>query len=339
MRKILAFYPFNKETATYVRIMQSFLQEKYEVIDYNYIVDGKISILAVDVLYLNWKESDFTERDISILRQARVFGKKIVWIFHNRIPHDSKNVERDKNAIRFLIDISNVILIHSKRSINYLLEYKRTININKVHYIPHVNFIGDYFGNSDIREKMSIAEDTYVFAMYGRIRPYKNIELLIDAFSDMEDCSNSKLLIVGIADDKQYFRDLCKKAVDNCNIHIIDKWISSLEMKSYITGSDVVILPYDKRSSMNSGVMIMAFSYGRTVIVPSISMADDFDEQLIYKYDYINSTDHVLELKKEMEKAYHEGKKESAKRGIELKKIVAKDYSKDIVKKALLECV
>ena len=72
-------------------------------------------------------------------------------------------------------------------------------------------------------------------------------------------------------------------------------------MESYMNIADVLVLPYNVESGMNSGVMLMAFSYKTTVIVSDIAMADEYDDNLIYKYSYDDKASHIENLAKKME--------------------------------------
>ena len=87
---------------------------------------------------------------------------------------------------------------------------------------------------------------------------------------------------------------------------------------------------------MNSGAMLMAFSYAKTVIIPNICMAEDFPDELIYKYNYDSEESHVEQLYQKMKEAYLTGKHKNIQKGKELQAIVEVSYSKDAVKQKLL---
>jgi hypothetical protein len=99
------------------------------------------------------------------------------------------------------------------------------------------------------------------------------------------------------------------------------------------------VFPYDKKSSLNSGAMLMAFSYGKTVMVTDIAMADDFNENMIYKYRYSSEIEHIEVLKTIMENIIASGKSKLEIQGRCLYEYVFEHCSRDIVKHELYSIV
>ena len=92
------------------------------------------------------------------------------------------------------------------------------------------------------------------------------------------------------------------------NIILDAGFVSNGEMEAYLRASDVLTLPYSKVSSMNSSAMIMAFSYGRTVIIPEITMARDMkEEDFLFVYDYADEAENIKRMKEKMLEAYQMG--------------------------------
>ena len=94
--------------------------------------------------------------------------------------------------------------------------------------------------------------------------------------------------------------------------------------------TDVVVIPYVNESSMNSGVMIQAFSCGKTVIVSDFAMARDYALQSFF-YGYSKS------LEKVMKKAYRNGKEKNKRMGEEAKKYMDTHNNEDIVRDRLYD--
>lgn len=337
-RNIVAFFPYSLCQTSYIYTMQGFLESKYKVIDYSNLLDGVYDLWEIKSIYLNWSENVFKDNDIGLIKKAKCCGVKIVWVYHNKIPHDSDKTDMAIKNTRFFIKISDVIIIHSRQSIEILKQFEPKLKYEKVIFLPHPEFVGDYF------EYMQPAEtpqhkDKFLFAFYSQIRPYKNIEILINAFNRFDKSYECELVIVGQAPSKEYFDLLKEMSQDNDKITITDRYINSLEMAAYLDQADILVLPYSYKSSMNSGTMIMAFSYKRTVIVPDICMANDYDDSLIYKYAYGDEENHICELHRKMEIAYKDGKELCREKGEELYNIVMRDNAKNKVKRDLISIV
>ena len=55
------------------------------------------------------------------------------------------------------------------------------------------------------------------------------------------------------------------------------------------------------KSSLNSGTIILSFSYGRTVLSPNIGTLNDIrEEKLFFSYDYDTYDEHYNRLKEEI---------------------------------------
>ena len=129
-----------------------------------------------------------------------------------------------------------------------------------------------------LRDKYGINKKDFVFAMFGGIRRYKGYEKGIMAF-DRLDIDDAKLVLAGWGTDVGYAKYLRDLSAHNESIILDLRYIPGITLNALIGISDVIVLPYTNKSSMNSGVMIQAFSNGKTVITPDICMARDFTGQ------------------------------------------------------------
>lgn len=340
----IAVFPYRVSGTDYIVTMQRLLQKEFDLVDYFHLKYGLWSIDDVTCIYINWLEDYLDELDRKLLNQAATNGTKIVWVFHNRVTHDiGDKYQISINNIQFLAGIANHIIIHSKNSGRILEQICNTsyeFNKDRLVYIPHPNYVGDYgayiYPNRHELDGICKINDSYTYGFIGQMRPYKNIEILIKAYISICDRTDSRLIMAGGFHDKTYLKKI-KELCDGCsNIELYPNHISSLEMRRLIECFDVMVLPYDLMSSMNSGSMILAFSNKKTVIVPDICMADDFPDDLIFKYHYENDSEHEEVLKTMMEKSYRHGKEEMRKRGEKLFEIVQRDNSKVIVGERLL---
>ena len=93
------------------------------------------------------------------------------------------------------------------------------------------------------------------------------------------------------------------------------------------------------KSSLNSGSVILSFSYGRTVISPKVGTILEYPEDLVFSYLYRDEQEHVINLAKVIEKVSNIGfsdKEALLNMGEEMFHIVSKVNNKDIVVEAFL---
>ena len=336
---IIAYYPYSYSANAYHGMIQEMISERYSVVDYNDLKKGIFQPKEIDAIYLNWIEDIMDESDKEMLIHFISNGVKVIWVFHNRVSHDSCKTKKCKENILFLIHNVSDIIVLSHASVRYLYEYVEDLEKDKVHYLPHQEYIGNYGVLEDKKLKATLDKAEFVFGCFGNIRPDKNIELLIKAFKNFEYNQNCILLIVGSIDSNNYLEYLEDLKGDNKNIILIPMRIPDYMMNFYVQLADVVLLPYDLKSCMNSGVMLLAFTNKRTVICSNICMVKEFSEELLYIYSYLDEKDHINKISLQMERAYIDGKALTREKGKLLYQEIVDKNSKEIVKSTLYEII
>lgn len=123
-----------------------------------------------------------------------MLGIRIIWVFHNRILHNTvvnpEQIKTAKNNMKFMAMISDIIIIHSRNSMKYLMEF--TNQKRKVFYVPHVDYERQFRWETD---EAIDTEHKFCFVFQGQISPYKNIELLIKAFKVMSAMYRRKTIL------------------------------------------------------------------------------------------------------------------------------------------------
>lgn len=266
---------------------------------------------SVRLVHLNWFENlDDTSifraltsffKKMIVLTTIRVSGKKLVWTMHNRISHEKKTSFLSNWIRHFLIIWSHRIIIHSEISRSLLLERYPGIS-PKIFYLPHPEFIGNY-GPIPIHEPEVVFSEPLVLLFMGAVKPYKNIELLIKAVSPFKE--KVKLIIAGNPNSEAYRNKIMDIASPAGNIDLRLNFIPDHEIPSLIQESDVLVLPYDLFSSLNSGTVILAFSYKKTVICPEIGTMEDLGlmKKNVFHYHYKSEEEHLNLLSQQIEAA------------------------------------
>ncbi|WP_442589266.1 glycosyltransferase [Pedobacter sp. AW31-3R] len=306
--KIL-FYPSDHSANKYGSIITEGLKSKgVELITYNNAFKNYQSFRSINVVHLNWFESlgKSTSTDIRkfIARAGKLIafkiaGKRIVWTMHNRTMHDQKNKWLKKTFLKLIVTSADVIIVHSKLSAEILLlEYR--LDRQKIIYIPHPDYIGSYKAAPE--SSLVKKDETKLNLLFlGAVKPYKNIELLIDVVKQFQ--GEVILTIAGNA-KSAYKKYISEYAKDLANINLDLQFIPDDLLTSYIKNSDLLILPYDLKSSLNSGTVILAFSNAKTVICPRIGTITDLqDDSLVLSYTYADDKDHAQILTAKVQEA------------------------------------
>lgn len=297
----LIFNPIENKENQYIHILVDFLSENgFQVEKLDDLFKSWSHFQSIRLVHLNWFENlDDTStrkmwisyfRKLVVLAAIRLSNKKLVWTMHNRLTHEKRSSKLSQRLTQKLVKQADAIVIHSAVSESILKQSYSSIS-GKIVHIPHPNFI-DIYPTSVLNQKSS-GDEKLQLLFVGAVKPYKNIELLIEVASTFPE--EIHLKIAGNASSKSYREELMESVKGKPNIELKLEFIPDEELPVLIQQSDLLILPYSMESSLNSGTVILAFSYGRSVICPRIGTIDDLKEGEadFFSYHYVNEADHL----------------------------------------------
>ncbi len=119
-----------------------------------------------------------------------------------------------------------------------------------------------------------VSKDIHEYVLYfGRIEKYKGVNRLIHAFNNvcMKTTLNYSLIIAGKGDIEEKETDI---VANNPRIYLINRFIRDEEMVWLIKNCMAVVAPYIEASQ--SGVVPMAYHYGRGIIASNIGGLNEF---------------------------------------------------------------
>lgn len=305
MKKVIIYPEKEGKENMYINNLYNTIKKNYEVIGYDE-AKNSIKLFLADVYHFNWIEN--TQGKMIKLKYAKkrflinilkILHKKIIWTIHNKVPHDTIKKDETLKFMKFMAEKSDKIHILSKDTMqnDFLGQYKE-----KIVYIPHGDYIGNYRDSQvDIYKRYNINTNKKIILFLGQIKEYKNIELLIRSFIESNlQLSGYILLICGKCGDEKYKEKL--KNMSNESIYFDFNFIKNEEMKSYLDCAEILVAPYNKESSLNSGTLWMCMSYKKTMILPLIGCIKDIKNynEFLYVYDYKDFNDHYDNLFKTM---------------------------------------
>jgi len=110
--------------------------------------------------------------------------------------------------------------------------------------------------------------DSFELLFFGFVRPYKGLELLIDAMGELKGRA-IRLTVVGeFWIDVKRFQTRIDKLGISSQVSIVPRYVSEKEAADYFQQADAVVLPYKESSS--SGVVPLAYHFGKPVIVTRV---------------------------------------------------------------------
>ncbi|MGM9984641.1 MAG: hypothetical protein ACI38O_08170 [Fibrobacter intestinalis] len=301
MKKIL-IYPDPKllEGNFYLSHIANILANKYNILDSS--KQYTTSLLSCDFILLNWFES-IGNKPLLLLKRllflliALCTRKKIIWTIHNKMPHEGICF-CSKIIIFLLLRVSWKIHILCRES--YKISFLKKF-VEKCVLIPHGDYFGDFKSSGiNLYGKYKIDPKSKIILFSGAVKPYKNIDLLIQAYSDSCLADNGfTLLIRGVCYDKKFLNKIVDIQKHTKGVIFDPTFIPVCEMYDYLIQSICLVAPYDKNSTLNSGTLWMALSYKRTMIIPQIGSVLDIQnaDSFLYSYSYETAEDHKVKLR------------------------------------------
>lgn len=205
-------------------------------------------------------------------------GVKVVCTIHDPKRHDETRtwwgriVEFYQSRFQLprVFRIVDAIHVHSERHRDILLGMYGHSLASKIYVVQHGGGIAPSIREGSRRppELGSIDEDSYHLLFFGRIHPYKGLNNLEQAIKMARNrgCSVS-LIVAGQGDLGGLFRETSEGDV------IVNRFVGDDEVASLFRAASVVVLPYT--SGTQSGVIPLAYGYGRPVICTRVGALDE----------------------------------------------------------------
>ena len=205
---------------------------------------------------------------LGLLLALRLRGVRLVWTAHNLEPHELYHPWWGFLVYRMVARWADAIIAHSQAA-RTMLE-ARYGPLPRCDVIPHGNYVDLYGPPRDqaaSRATLGLPADGPVLLNIGSLRPYKNIEGLIDAFGALPVATRGTLLIAGAAKSAAYTAELRRRAAAVPGVQLRAEYIADAHLPAYLAAADLVVLPY--HSLLTSGILLWALSYARPVVAPA----------------------------------------------------------------------
>lgn len=234
---------------------------------------GEIYKEKPDIIHLNWINLPLVDYFFIISCQI-FFNLPILLTQHNFFQHNKKKLRLFENKI---LSTADYVICLS----DFIAKKVRKFNKNVVK-INHGNCYEkeiDFYSN-EITAKDS---DYFTVLFTGIIKPYKGVDLLIEAMNVIENTlkvDQIKLKIVGYCEKiyEQKLRELISK-YDLQNVEFENGFVSNKRLFQYISNSGVGVLPY-KRASQ-SGLPYIYYYLHRPVVVTRVGgLAEQVNEDV-----------------------------------------------------------
>jgi glycosyltransferase involved in cell wall biosynthesis len=161
---------------------------------------------------------------------------------------------------------AHYVIVHSKAAAD-LLQGRYQL-ATPVRVIAHGSYVGAYGPRrtkNSSRAALGLPADDFIAVNLGTVRPYKGLELLLEAW----DSAAGSLVIAGGAKDLACAAQLRAQASVLSGVDLRLDFVPDADLPTWFAAADVVVLPY--RKLLTSGMLLAALSYGVPVVAPDVA--------------------------------------------------------------------
>lgn len=222
----------------------------------------KVIHMQCDAVILDWWTLIWQPGFAYMARILRRHGVKVIFLCHNLFDHDAHGAKR--RIAESLLKQADGYIVHAKESEALLRELRPdAATMRRLHPI-----YGHFPAATAELKKRGRLE----LLFFGLIRPYKGLDLLVEALGKLQD-KDVYLTVAGEVwgDEAELRQQLAGYNAPNVDLQL--RYASPQEAAQYFTRADAVVLPY--RSATGSGVLSLAYNYQKPVLATKVGGLPD----------------------------------------------------------------
>jgi glycosyltransferase involved in cell wall biosynthesis len=211
---------------------------------------------TADVVHFQWLTVQHVDGHLLPRRQTASGRRRpLVLTAHDVLPREPRRGQL--SAQRRLYEHFDAVVVHSEHGCARL-SGELGIDPDGVHVIPH----GVFAHLADVPpQPPPFPTEKPVVLCFGLMRPYKGIDVLLDAWRGIED---AELWIAGMPRmDITHLREIAPP-----NVRFVPRFITDSELPAYFQRADLVVLPY--REIDQSGVLFTALAFGKPLLLSDV---------------------------------------------------------------------
>jgi len=176
---------------------------------------------------------------------------------------------------------------------------------------PSYQQFGTKTDKKQAREVLKVNPVKKTLLFFGLIRDYKGLDLLLEAFSSLDD--SYQLIIAGeVYGDRKTYDKLIDQS-KNKHIYFVDQFIPLEEVNRYFSAADLCVLPY--KTATQSGIKAMCDVFHLPVLVSRVGgLHEEISEN---ENGFVIREASVFSLAKQIEEIFSDSRIEIAAQNIQ----------------------
>ena len=299
----------NKLSKSYPRIVSGFNPLTY------FSAVRQLKKSSPTIFITNYWMTFFAPMNVFFSKSLKKDCLKIA-IIHNLIPHEKRFFDTFFNRI-FVKSYDGFIVLSESVKKDLL-----AIDPSAKHCLlkhPSYNQFGEKIARKEAAAALGLDPTKKILLFFGLIRNYKGLDLLLQAFSNLNN--EFILLIAGeVYGDEITYTNLIAKS-KNKNIHFVNQFIDEQDVKLYFSVADLCVLPY--KSATQSGIQALANSFCLPVLISNVGgLAEDILDE---KNGFILNDINPLAIQNKIEEIFNENKLTQVEENLKLENLLLND--------------
>lgn len=224
-----------------------------------------------DVVHAQWWSYVVAPIYAVILSLARLRRKRVVVTMHNVVPHEQSLWARALN--RFILSLANHVIVHTESCraslMNSFGQHPDRVSVIRHGILGATSLRG--LTRESAKDELGISRDRNVLLLFGNLRPYKGLKVLLEALSQIRQKEPDVLLVIAgkpWTEVNEYEEMTGRLGLgDHVQMHV--DYVPESQIEAYFMASDLVVFPYTHFDAQ-SGVGTLALPFGRAMIVSDV---------------------------------------------------------------------
>jgi len=212
----------------------------------------------------------------------RLWAGRYIHTAHNAVPHGREGSRLFRMMYRWIYRFPHVIITHTEKVAQQLQtefgvakDRIATISIGLNEEVPETALSAH-----DARRKLGLPIDAPVAVFFGKVEPYKGVDLLAEAWGHIQT-PNARLVIAGWCPDAEYansVRTAMARSPKAASMEWREGFVPNEAVAHWLTAADGVVMPY--RNIYQSGVVFLCLRFGVPIVATNVgSLAEFIDER------------------------------------------------------------
>lgn len=220
------------------------------------------------LFHIHWWTFYLAPVFIAMLAAVKARRIPVVMTVHNVLAHESGRLDwlLTRTAFQFV----DRFIVHTRENRRQMQRFFN-VPLRRTTVIPHG--IYTFYDDGEIsreaaREELGIQPDERVMLAFGNIRPYKGLDVLLEALVEVRrEVENVRLIIAGACweDWSTYQRIIDERGLADA-VTLNSGYVSSSKIKVYFRAADILALPYHHFEAQ-SGPGNIALAFGTPMVV------------------------------------------------------------------------